>query len=255
MQWAVVRCGSTRRAYVVFRGSKVAFDWTENAHLSLQRVVCGGTWGTLLVHGGFWGAVENERDLLGDALQRVAARGPLRGLTLCGGSKGGASAMATAVLLLAPRMGRLEIPCEELTVTTFGAPNVVGRGDGQQEPLLALEELRAAVRRRSPQSKAWVFREDPVPALLSHRSKEVLRYYGLKARHLRWLMPSTLEGARGYLEGAFGLAETFEPMLTERYAPLPRGVQQTGGFDASFHVQSNYTAALCRMMQDGSLVC
>lgn len=251
LQWAVLR-GPQGKCFVVFRGSETALDWTENSHVSLRGVEA-GSWGVLLLHSGFWSAAEGDGERLGAALAASAATTPIDSLVLCGGSKGGANALAMAVWLLAPRPRRLQLEFGELVVVTFGAPNIVGRGTVGQGSTAALEQLRAALRRAAPRSRSWKFNEDPIPALMSSSSATVISQH-LKSRRralrfIKWLQPQAFDKVSKYLEQAMDVTGTFEAVLPEAWLEPPPALKAKGGhFDAAVHPQVNYSEALCRRL-------
>ncbi|CAJ1405088.1 unnamed protein product [Effrenium voratum] len=249
LQWALLR-DQWGSCFLVFRGSETVLDWTENSYMSLRRVNVPSWQGVLLLHSGFWSTAEAESECLRQAIVEAAAGVPFEELILCGGSKGGANALAAAIQWSLPLTGRAwldDLPCRELVVVTFGAPNIAGRGSGQPETTRALEELQAALHKRAPRSRAWRFIEDPVPALMSARSQQVLgQYYkgasGLALGAMRRFMPNAYKKGHKYLQEAMRVTATFQAVLPEALLDPPPDVSR-GEFDASVHPQRNYTEA------------
>ncbi|CAJ1452772.1 unnamed protein product, partial [Effrenium voratum] len=247
LQWALLR-DQWGSCFLVFRGSETVLDWTENSYMSLRRVNVPSWQGVLLLHSGFWSTAEAESECLRQAIVEAAAGVPFEELILCGGSKGGANALAAAIQWSLPLTGRAwldDLPCRELVVVTFGAPNIAGRGSGQPETTRALEELQAALHKRAPRSRAWRFIEDPVPALMSARSQQVLgQYYkgasGLALGAMRRFMPNAYKKGHKYLQEAMRVTATFQAVLPEALLDPPPDVSR-GEFDASVHPQRNYT--------------
>merc|ERR1719321_272136 len=102
---------------------------------------------------------------------------------MCGHSKGGANALATAVQFLAPglSLGHLVEPPNHcsLAVVTFGAPNLAS----VESP--GFERLREELRLQGL-TCAWELAGDPVPALLSRRVTELIEHYQPKASWGWW---------------------------------------------------------------------
>ncbi|CAK9032606.1 unnamed protein product [Durusdinium trenchii] len=252
LQWAVLR-DDLGSCFVVFRGSETVLDWTENSYVSLRRVSVPAWHGVLLLHSGFWSTAEAESQCLLHAVRQAAAGSPFETVILCGGSKGGANALAAAIqwsVTQAPIEENV-LPCQELQVVTFGAPNIVGRGSGKAETARALQGLRLALESHAPRSRAWSFTQDPVPALMSSRSRQVISYYHQGSRYamgaLRRIMPEAYKKVNKYLKEAVRVTATFQPVLTEAWLDPPPGLAG-GPFQAAVHPQRNYTEALCRRL-------
>lgn len=250
MQWAVLR-KDDGLCFLVFRGSETSFDWIENGSVMLREVEVPG-WGGLLLHSGYWGSAQNEGGRVLQALSTAAEERPIERLVLCGGSKGGANALALAVWLLLQHDQAKPCPYKELSVVIFGAPNIVGRGSVQHGSAEALQWLRDTLRGRAPRSKSWLFTEDPVPAFASNRSKKVVTQYSRPLNRVaswaRWLRPEAFKKAHGYLRELLDLTETLEPLLPEEHLVLAQAPKRESHFDASVHPQLNYTEALCRRL-------
>lgn len=255
LQWAVLR-DSWGSCFVVFRGSETVLDWTENSYLSLRRVVVPAWQGVLLLHSGFWSTAEAESLCILEAIREASAGVPFETLILCGGSKGGANALAAAIQwsvshaeLVAEAQDEA-VPCREMLVVTFGAPNIVGRGSGKPETTRALHELHTVLQKKAPRSRAWSFSQDPVPALMSARSRHVISQYhkgSYAVGALRRFMPEAYKKVNKYLKEAARVTTTFQPVLAEAWLDPPPGVRGSR-FQASVHPQRNYTEALCRRL-------
>jgi len=224
LQWAVLR-DAWGSCFVVFRGSETVLDWTENSYLSLRRVSVPAWQGVLLLHSGFWSTAEAESRCLLDAVREASAGVPFETLILCGGSKGGANALAAAIQWSVSHAELLDeareeaVPCREMLVVTFGAPNIVGRGSGKPETVRALHQLHSVLQKKAPKSRAWSFSQDPVPALMSARSRQVISQYHKGSPYamgaLRRFMPQAYKKVNKYLKEAVRVTATFQPVLPE----------------------------------------
>eukprot|EP00927_Polykrikos_kofoidii_P010067 TRINITY_DN14252_c0_g1_i1.p1 TRINITY_DN14252_c0_g1~~TRINITY_DN14252_c0_g1_i1.p1 ORF type:complete len:844 (+),score=135.79 TRINITY_DN14252_c0_g1_i1:146-2677(+) len=261
-QWAVLR-SLDGHCFLVFRGSETVLDWIENSYSSLRGVEV-HQWGRLLLHSGYWSALEGEAARLRAAVADVVYTRKIETLIICGGSKGGANALAAAIMFSLPRPSQQRdaapmetadsfSPSQELVVVTFGTPNIVARGREGHESSVALGHLRAELRRRAPRSKAWVFSEDPVAALASDRSDMVISQftegssYQRAMQFVKWLRPAAYKRWSSHFRDFFDVVQSFEPILPEVYLSLPTS-RGGGKFDVSVHPQVNYTHALCRRL-------
>lgn len=254
-QWALLRGSGVyeKTWYLVFRGTESGLDWLQNSDVSLKGIEV-NEWGTLLVHGGYWSSVDSDGPRVREALKRHGVDPHETTLAICGGSKGGASALLLGIWLLAPRRdnpGGLGDTCRALEIITFGCPNIVGRGN--EDHTRALGCLRDALRKGAPNSRAWLFEHDPIVAMMSKDSKTVMLEYRREAHRaanlLKWIQPQLYEKAAAYFEQTVTVTGTFEPVLSECHLNVPPSVQLKRKFDAAMHPQVNYTEALCRLLR------
>lgn len=246
LQWAVVR-GEEGEMFITFRGSDSLFDWMENAHITLSTVRL-GPGQVLLVHSGFWAAVQNEQDRLQSVAQQEAALRPVSTLVLCGHSKGGATAQLVALSLLLPEKLRLEVKFSSLMVSTFGAPNVVSRGSADDQNTAAINHIRQELLRQGVSSKAYFFPQDPVPLILSSQSSVVLKagLSGAWSKALSWLQPSAHSTIEKYVGQVQDVSETFEPLLDPESLEV-KGRHQSG-LDPEAHSRDHYSNVMCQRL-------
>lgn len=247
MKWAAIWNRDAHQACFVFCGSCTPFDWVlENPAIKLARKTSNA--GPILVHTGFWTAVDNDSDLLAIAFQKVQRLGA-KSVLLCGHSKGGANALVVGLRLLQSNLkfGQWQNPWppSAVRIITFGSPNVLAETDG-------LKQICAIIGEESF-SRAYETEQDPIPHVLSPRAKDVRDFVksklpGAAINAARWwAAPGTIETFTKCIDVAQDVAANYRPCLHAIRLP---GSSASGTFDVNAH-HIDYYGKLVREMNMG----
>lgn len=157
--------------YVIFKHGNGCFDWVQefsdgvalNKNEDQKTFLVTAAW----------------RQMSGSV---IAVKNALKGcdideLFITGSSKGGMVAAGMGLILRSRLVlgDRFELFCRQFSVITFGAPNFASKGADPRLFQLGRQALLDC--RRAGRYRAWIFPEDPVPAILSPRSRDVVNFY------------------------------------------------------------------------------